>query len=165
MADSTVSPGPVQTKRRRRLHIGGTILLALVVLIVLLIVFWDWDWFIPLVDADASGTLGRKVTMQHLHVRLGSTTEISATGIEIADPLNFDAAGATPGDLATIDKLTVDVDVLAYLHHRVLTLTTIEVDHPVATVRQFADGSNNYTLHMKSGGGGQPPPRGGRVKN
>lgn len=162
MADSTANPGTVQTQRRRRLRIGGTILLALGVLVVLLIIFWDWDWFIPLVDADASGTLGRKVTMQHLHVRLGRTTEISATGIAVADPPNFAAAQA---DLAAIDKLTVDVDVLAYLHHGVLTLTRIEVDHPVATVRQLADGSNNYTLHLKSGGHGKPPQIGELIIN
>jgi uncharacterized protein involved in outer membrane biogenesis len=156
MADSTTHPGPVHTKRRRPLHPGLTGLLAALVLIVLLIVFWNWDWFIPLVDADASGTLGRKVTIQHLHVRLGLTTEIAATGIAIANPQDFPAsAGAS--DLATVDQLRIDVDVLAYIHNRALTLTTIEIDHPVATVRQLPDGSNNYTLHMKSSGGGNPP--------
>lgn len=161
MADSTANRGSIQTQRRRRLRIGGTILLALGVLAVLLIIFWDWDWFIPLVDADASLALGRKVTMQHLHVRLGRTTEISATGIAVADPPSFAPA---PAGLAAIDKLTVDVDVLGYLHHGVLTLTRIEVDHPEATVRQFADGSNNYTLHLKKGGG-RPPQIGELIIN
>jgi uncharacterized protein involved in outer membrane biogenesis len=152
MADTTFHSGTVQHRRRRRFRIGGTILLALLLLIVLLAIFWDWDWFIPIVDADASGTLGRKVTIQHLHVSLGGTTEVTATGIAIANPTDF-----APGNLATVDRLLIDVDVMAYIRHRVLTLTTIEVDHPVATIRQNADGRNNYTLAMKSGGGGKPP--------
>ena len=48
----------------------------MIVLVALLIFFWNWDWFIPLVEADASSTLGRKVTLEHLHVRLGRTTLI-----------------------------------------------------------------------------------------
>jgi len=133
-----------------------TALLALLAFIVLLIIFWNWDWFIPIVDADASGTLGRKVTIQHLHVRLGRTTEIAATGIAIANPTDFPAS-AGADNLATVDTLRIDVDVMAYISRRVLTLTTIEVDHPVATVRQLPDGANNYTLSMKRGGGGNPP--------
>jgi uncharacterized protein involved in outer membrane biogenesis len=145
---SPAAQSPVRRRRRRR---GLEILGLVLVLLLLLIVFWNWDWFIPLVETNASASLGRKVTLQHLHVRLGGVTEIAATGITIANPKDFD------GDLATVDRLLIDVDVLAYLHHRVLTLTTIEVDHPVATVRQRADGTNNYTLQMKPGGGGKPP--------
>lgn len=151
MADRTANPQPVRTRRRRRLRIEGTIFLAVLVLVVLLIVFWNWDWFIPLVDARASAALGRKVTIRHLHVRLGGTTEVAADGIAIANPKDF-----APGDLATIDRLTVDVNVLAYLHHGLLALTRIELDHPVATVRQLPDGQNNYRLAMKTGGGGKP---------
>ena len=165
MADSAPHPIAVHPKRRR-LGIGGTIFLVLLVLVVLLVIFWDWDWFIPIVDADASGTLGRKVTIQHLHVSLGRTTQVTATGIAIAGPKDFPASETPTTNLATVDKLLIDVDVVAYIQHRVLTLTTIEVDHPVATIRQLPDGKNNYTLHMKSGGGsGKPPQIGNLVIN
>jgi uncharacterized protein involved in outer membrane biogenesis len=145
---------PPTPRRGRGLQILG----AVAVLIALLIFFWNWDWFIPLVEADASSTLGRKVSLQHLHVGLGRTTEITATGISIANPNNF-----APGNLATVDRLLIDVDVMAYIHNRVLSLTTIEVDHPVATVRQLPGGSNNYTLHMQSSGSSSTPPQIGNL--
>ncbi len=142
---TTSSVGPDQSPARWRgirvLEVSGIVVLVIIALICL----WNWDWFIPLVEADASSTLGRKVTLQHLHVSLGRTTEITATGISIANPSDFE-----PGDLATIDRLLVDVDVVAYIHRQVLTVTTIEIDHPVAIVRQLPDGANNYTLRMKS---------------
>ena len=47
------------------------ILFPVVIVLLLLVIFWNWDWFIPIVDAEASASLGRKVTVQHLHVRLG----------------------------------------------------------------------------------------------
>ncbi len=140
-------------RQHRRRVAGLQILGAVILLIVLLIYFWNWDWFIPLVETDASSTLGRKVTLQHLHVRLGGTTQIAATGITIANPKGFE------GNLATIDRLLIDVDVLGYIHHGGLTLSTIEVDHPVATVRQLHDGTNNYTLNMKSSGSHSTPPQ------
>jgi len=130
--------------------IGLEILGVVIVLVLLLIFFWNWDWFIPLVETDASATLGRQVTLQHLHVRLGRTTLIAADNIAIANPKGFE------GNLATIDQLVIEVDVLGYLHNRVLTLSKIVVEHPVANVRQLPDGSNNYTLRMKSGGSGKP---------
>ncbi len=155
MPDSATHPGPFRTRRRRPLNLGLTTLFVLLVAILLLIVFWNWDWLLPMIDADASGSLGRKVTIQHLHVRLGRTTEIAATGITIASPNDFPASGDADR-LAAIDALRIDVDVLAYLRHRLLTLTSIEIDHPVATIQQLPDGANNYTLHIKSGGGSPP---------
>ena len=104
---TTSSVGPDQSPARWRgirvLEVSGIVVLVIIALICL----WNWDWFIPLVEADASSTLGRKVTLQHLHVSLGRTTEITATGISIANPSDFE-----PGDLATIDRLLVDVDVV-----------------------------------------------------
>ena len=35
---------------------------------------------------------------------------------------------------------------LGYIRRRRLTLTTIELDHPVINVRQLPDGTKNYTL-------------------
>jgi uncharacterized protein involved in outer membrane biogenesis len=157
--DSHSTPDPVvQTPaRQRRRRFGLEILGIVIVLVALLIFFWNWDWFIPLVETDASSTLGRKVTLEHLHVRLGRTTLIAADKIVIANPKGF------YGNLATIDQLVIEVDVLGYIHHRVLTLSKIVVEHPVADVRQLPDGTNNYTLHMKSSGGNSKPPQIGNL--
>jgi hypothetical protein len=34
--------------------------------IAALVVFWNWDWLIPIVQARASSTLGRQVTIAHV---------------------------------------------------------------------------------------------------
>ncbi len=154
------SPGPA----RRRLHIGRRILLGVLVLLVLLVIFWNWDWLIPLVDARASAALGRKVTMAHLHVRLGRTTRITADDIAVADPQGFaasapKAAGSHESgspeaeNFASIEKLVIDVDVMSFIRDGALTLPSIAVEHPVMNIRQRADGADNYTLKLKSGGG------------
>ncbi len=133
---------------RRRSKIWLSVLGAILLLILLLILFWDWDWFKPLVESEASSAIGRKVTLQHFRVGLGRTTTVTATGIVIANPDGWTPPPDSPPDLATIDKLVVKVDVMKYIHDQVLSLTTIEVDHPSAAVRQLENGQNNYTLNF-----------------
>jgi uncharacterized protein involved in outer membrane biogenesis len=129
------------------------ILAGVVVVLLLLIMFWNWDWFRPVVEEQASSALGRKVTMTHFGVRLGRITSVSATGIVIANPDGF----VDPTPFVAVDRLQVDVDVLAYIKRQMLKLTRIEIDHPVVNAKQLPGGGNNYTLKMKSGGGGKPP--------
>jgi len=141
---------------------GLRILGGVVVLAVLLIIFWSWDWFIPLVDASASARLGHKITIQHLHVALGGSTVITATGISIANPDRFPATEPAFGH---IGALIVAVDVGAYIEHQTLALTRIEIDHPVFNIRQI-DGRSNYSLPAtQSGGSGNPPQIGDLVIN
>jgi uncharacterized protein involved in outer membrane biogenesis len=147
------------TKTRSRTsigNIGAKILIALLVVIAAIIWFWNWDWFIPIVESQASSALGRKVTIQHLQVRLGRVAQVAATGISIANPDNFNTDF---GALATIDQLIVAANIPDYLFHGTLVLPVIEIDHPVADLRQHDDGSNNYTLHLASSGksSGNPP--------
>jgi uncharacterized protein involved in outer membrane biogenesis len=165
MASSTVAG---QRSKRRGGSIALKILAGLVLIILLLVIFWNWDWFIPVVDSQASAALGRKVTVQHLNVALGRTTTITATGIAIANPNGFNPAGDPEQKFATVDRLVIGVDVMAYIQHQVLSLTTIEVDHPAATVRQLPDGQNNYTLHFassKSSSSSKPPELGDLIIN
>ncbi len=133
-------------------HIGRQIMLAIILLLALLILFWNWDWFRPLVEAQASAALGRRVTFQHLGVRLGADTQITATGIVIANPDGF----TRPGSLATIDRLAVDVDAMAYIRNQQWVLSRIELDHPSADLEQLSKGGDNYSLHLKSSGGSSP---------
>lgn len=142
--------GPVTRTTR---HIGRQIALAIILLLALLILFWNWDWFRPFVESRASAALGRKVTLQHFGVRLGADTQLTATGIVIANPDGF----AGPGSLAKIDRLAVDVNVLAYIRHQQLVLNRIELDHPSADIEQLSNGQNNYSLHLQSSGGQSKP--------
>ncbi|MCB8882000.1 AsmA family protein [Acidisoma cellulosilytica] len=129
---------------------GGTklgLFLGLPVLvIVLVILFWNWDWFIPIVESQASAQIGRPVTIAHLHVKLGRTTRIVADDVVVANPKDF------PGDvppLARIAHLGIDLDVMAYIHDRIISVPLIDVNGPQMEVRGLPDGRNNYTLAMK----------------
>lgn len=128
--------------------ITGRIIIALLAILIALFWFWNWDWFIPAVESQASAAIGHKVTITHLQIHLGPTTQIAASGITIANPDNFTA---TP-NLATIDRLFVVAKPWAYLTTGILTLPVIEIDHPVTNFRQLPDGSNNYTLPPASTG-------------
>jgi uncharacterized protein involved in outer membrane biogenesis len=136
------------------------VLAAFVVIIALLAIFWDWDWFIPMVDARASAALGRQVTIRHLQVGLGGTTTVIADDVTLANPQGF-PADAKP--LATIDRLLIKVNIGSYIAHGRINLPLIEVDHPVATVRQLPDGKDNYSLSLPQSKGESKPPELGEL--
>ena len=120
--------------------------------IVLVIVFWNWDWFIPFVQARASATLGRPVTIAHLHVHPGGITRIVADDVQIANPDGF------PPDsrMGRIDHLAVDVDLAGLLHDRsVIRVPRVEVQHPVFDIGTSPSGEPNWKLAMSSSSGGR----------
>jgi uncharacterized protein involved in outer membrane biogenesis len=132
----------------------GIWLFPVLIIVVLVMIFWNWDWFIPIVDSQASAALGRKVTMQHLHVSLGRRTTATATGLVIDNPDGF------PEDepkLATVGRLAVTVDVVDYLFHHQLAVPNIELDQLVASLRELPSGANNYTLKSSGSSSGKPP--------
>jgi uncharacterized protein involved in outer membrane biogenesis len=148
---------------QRRTKIWLSVPATLAIIVLLLVIFWNWDWFKPIVESQASAALGRKVTLQHFRVGLGGTTTVTATGITIANPDSFSPPPGAPANFGTIDSLTVKVDVLTYIHHQVLSLTQIEVDHPSFAIREAANGANNATLHLASGKSSGPPPKLGEL--
>jgi uncharacterized protein involved in outer membrane biogenesis len=127
---------------RRRRRLWPFILGAFVLLIVLLVLFWNWDWFIPIVDARASAALGRRVTIAHLHVKLGRRTTVAADDLEVANPDGFPQAAP----LAQIGRLTVVADVMNYIHHRTILLPMIGVDRAEIAATALPDGRNNFTI-------------------
>jgi len=143
-----------------RVNIWLKRLLPPAVIIPLLAIFWNWDWFVPLIDAEASASLGHKVTIQHLHVALGRTATIAATSITIANPSGFPTDEA---QLASIDRMLVNVDVMESIEHRTLSLTSVEVDHPVVNIRQLPDGTSNYPASPTSGSSTHRPPKFGDI--
>ncbi|MBP0444072.1 AsmA family protein [Roseomonas sp. SSH11] len=122
----------------------------------LLIALWSWDWFIPLAESRASAALGRPVSIEHLHVRLGRVTEISADGVRIANPEGFEQ----DPPFARAERLTARLDVMAYWHDRAVVIPAIEVTRPVVEAIAREDGRTNYTfdLGQPAGEGAEPPP-------
>ena len=110
--------------QRKRSHIGLIILGVLTLAVVILIAAWNWDWFIPIVERQASGAIGRAVTMQHLRVHLARNPVIEVDGLRIANPEGFPQDSA----LAQVGQLAVTVDAPAYLHTRAIVIPTIELD-------------------------------------
>ena len=132
--------------RRGGIRLGLSIGIP-VLAIVLLIIFWNWDWFIPIVESQASAQLGRRVTLTHLHVHLGRTTRIVADDVVVNNPAGF-SADVPP--LARIAHLGIDLDVMAYIHNRIISIPRIDVNNPVLEVRALPDGTNNYTVKLKA---------------
>ena len=81
---ATTAPTPIRRRRIWPFILGVFVLAA-----VLVVLLWDWDWFIPFVDARASAALGRRVSIEHLHVRLGRRTTIVADSVKVANPDGF----------------------------------------------------------------------------
>ena len=150
-SSTTKLPGPA---RRRRIRIWPFILALLVLAIVLLVLLWNWDWFIPLVDRQASAALGRRVSIEHLHVRLGRRTTVTADNVQIDNPAGF----PQKAPLARVGKLTVVADVMAYIHNRAIVLPQIGIDHADIAATAEPDGKNNFTLDMKSQPNAKPTP-------
>ena len=118
-------------------------------LIAGVIVFWNWDWFIPVVQARASAALGRTVTIQHLHLRLGRVTRVVVDGITIANPPQW---GGPP--FATVQQLPTDVDVWDDIFHHQLIIPLVALAQPQVNVAQAPDGKSNYELQLASGSSG-----------
>ena len=147
-----------QPNRRRR---WPYVLGALVLLVVAMAVFWDWNWFKPIVEARASAALGHQVTIQNLRVKLGRVPHIEADGIVIANPADWPGGG----NLATADKLVVDVDAMAYVRQRQIVVPRIQIDKPLVDAAQLEDGRNNWTLPTSEGSTGPAPQIGDLVIN
>ncbi len=144
-----------ETRRRRwPFLVGGLVL----VLIVAMAVF-RWDWLIPVVNAQASKALGRPVTITHLHVRLGRVLHIEADGVTIANPADWLGGG----NFATADRLSVDVDAMAYIRSRQVVIPEIALERPQVDAQQLADGRANWTL-ASDGSSTGPGPKIGNLR-
>lgn len=132
-------------RTRRILLWTGLPVLALLVLVVV----WSWAWFIPLVERQASAALGRPVTVGGLAVHPGRLTDIVLSDLRIANPEGF------PEDppLASIPRLSLRIDVMAFIRGRRLVIPEIALDEPRVALRQDAEGRNNYTFTNPSSAG------------
>lgn len=127
-----------QTRHRRWPFIVGGVIAGLIILAVV----FRWDWLIPVVEKQASGALGRPVSIGHLHVTLGRTVRVVVDDVTIGNPPGW----LEQGNFAKTVHLTVDVDAVALLRERVLALPLIQLDQPVVDAAQMADGKANWNL-------------------
>ncbi len=154
VAQATAKQGRPSARRPRK---GLIVLGVIALLIALLIIVWSWDWFIPIVDRQASAAIGRPVTIQHLHVRLGRTVQVVADDVAVAGTEAF------PHPLARMSHLTVQVELLPLIRHFAIVVPLIDVDHPVVEADSNRAGANNWSLGptqnkpASSGGGGGGP--------
>jgi hypothetical protein len=137
------APNPSPARRSRKWRWAGGIVLGLALIVALLIAFWNWNWLRPLVEARASVAIGRQVTMGQLEVHLGRTTTLVAHDLHIANPAGFDGP-----DFATANRLSVTFAAETWLRTRAIVLPVIEVDQPVISAQQTADGKNNWSLSL-----------------
>jgi uncharacterized protein involved in outer membrane biogenesis len=152
MASDRTAAGSTPAARPRRHRVGWTVAGVLLLAVVLLAVFWDWNWFRPLVEAQVSAQLGRPVTIEHFDLKPGRQTVAIADGVQIANPPGFPSD--TP--FATIERLAVTVDVMAYLHGRQIVVPAIVVDHPVISAEQPAGHAANWVFPALSPKPGAP---------
>jgi AsmA family protein len=113
--------------------------------VVALIIIWGGDLLIPLVTSRASATLGRSVTIAHLHVVPGRILQVTADDVTIGNPPDW-----TGEPLVRLPHFTVQVDVWTYLRHQQLVVPLVVLDHPQLTAIQLGNGAANYRLQLAS---------------
>ena len=113
-----------------------------VLMIVWLVIFWDWNWFKPLVEKQASTTLGRTVLIDDLDVRLSWHPDIVLSGITLANPDGF-TTDAAP--LAAIRRIAFRFGIRDLLDRRV-RISSLDIDQPVATLAADVKGARNWQL-------------------
>jgi uncharacterized protein involved in outer membrane biogenesis len=123
--------------------------------LVLLLALFRWDWLIPVIEVQASAKLGRPVTLQHLHVKLGRTITVTAEGLQVGNPPGF------PEDppLARLPRVQVDVALSPLLRGNVV-IPAVTLDQPQVELIGRADGSTNYVINA-AGPAGEDAGEGG----
>lgn len=132
-------------KRRRWPFVLGGIVAALAAFLLL----FDWNWFKPLVERQASAALGRQVSIADFHVDLGRVPRVVLGGVRVANPPDWPGGG----DFATIERLAVDVDAMAYIRDREIVVPRIVADRPVVEAVQTPEGKANWTFDTRGGAG------------
>jgi len=130
---------------RRFLWIGIPI-----ALVVVLVALWNWDWFIPIVEREASAAIGRKVTIGHLHLRLGRVVQVTADDVVVDNPPDW-PAGDPP--FVALKTLVVQADAWGYVTGHGLVLPLIGLDGPRVLAAERAGGAANFKLSTASSGG------------
>lgn len=142
-----MSPAKPPSRNVARAHPVLTALAIAAVLIVLLISFWDWNWFKGPVERAVAANTGRAFHIDgNLDVDLGRITTIGADRLRLA---NADWARKTAPEMATAQRLEIDVALGQLLFQRSLFLPAIRITQPVLELesRPASQGGGNWVFH------------------
>jgi AsmA family protein len=128
----------------------GALFALLAVAVAIFLSVFQWNWLRGPLDDYLSARMHRQVVIHgDLSAHVWSwTPSATAAGITVAEPK---WAGA--GQMATIPRLTISLDLKALLGGR-LVLTQVDAEHPSADLRRDATGRENWNF----GPPGQPAP-------
>lgn len=157
MATGHAGVRSVTMARPRLVRLLAWIGIPIAVIAVVALV-WRWDWLIPIVESKASASLGRPVSIGHLHVALGRTITVTADDVVVGNPPDWPDRNSP---LADVTRLTVQADAWGYITGKGLNLPLIALEHPVVEAAETQDGKSNFKF--SSGGGGGPTPKIGRL--
>lgn len=136
--------------RRHRWLLG----LGLPILLLAVVIGGGWLWIsthlVPIVEARASATLGRPVTVQAIHISPGRITTITADNVVVDNPRGWPPDSAK---FAVIPRLVVTFDLWRYITHRELDIPTVDLQKPRMLVGELPNHFANYHLTMNGGGG------------
>ncbi len=151
--------------RRERLrpvlyHVISRLSLWLLLTLAVAILAWNWrwDWFAPPLSRLASRSAQRPVHIGHLGLRFGSIIRLTVGDVMIGEPAGF----ADDKPFLTLDRLTVDVDLLAFLHSRAVVIRRIDIDRPAVEAVENQAGAASWDFPSSggssstSGGSGLP---------
>lgn len=140
---------PTSRARRLALWIGAPLLV-----LAGAVALFRWDWLIPLIEPRASAALGRAVSIEHLHLRLGASPVVTLRGVIVAAPEGF----PDQRPLARLERLSFEVNAWDWLRGRApLTLPWIEAERPMINLLATEDGRRNYDLATAPPPGGEAP--------
>ena len=110
-----------------------------------LVWFWDWNWFRPLVEAQVSASVGRKVAFERLEVHPGRATAITLYGVKVANPAGFDGP-----DFATASRLSFKFEAETWWRSRQILLPVVEIDQPTLNLVRNDAGQANWDFSGES---------------
>ncbi len=122
--------------------VGGALTL-LVIAVAIFIALFQWNWLRGPIDRYASARLQRPVA---IHGNLAGhiwtwTPSLTADDVTVAQP-NW--AGA--GQMVTIPRLTIAIDLKALLTRRAVVVSLVDAEHPSVSMIRDAVGRNNWTF-------------------
>src|SRR5690554_5018655 len=134
---------------RRALALAGAVIAVAVVVLVLL---WDWNWFKGPVERIVEARTGRAFEIGgDLDVDLGRITTVTADRLRLGNP-----EWSQHGDMATADRLAVQVEVWPLLRGKV-RLPELRLAAPDVRLEMHPeDGPGNWDFGFESDGEGEP---------
>lgn len=148
-------PSPVPRKSGRldmaTRHPGLFAAAVVLAALILLVLVWDWNWVKGPVERAVEARTGRSFEIGgDLHVSPGRVTTIRADALRLGN-----AAWAEDPEMATMDRLELQVNLLSLVFRRETRMPSIELVNPDLRL-EWGDEGGNWDLLAPSRGGAPP---------